>query len=375
MDKLIPQSVYAKSLRSQLPKEAFEPDPSKLNLLVINLLILGLGWGMGSQLHRWPTQWLWLYLPFALIMANSVTVLAFASHDLMHGSVTRNYKLANRLAVITQTVLWMPPTLWKIVHNRIHHNRTNSPEDPDRNYYFQQPNTMGKRVQALLFPSSEVALPWLVLGVMIGWGIYTFRNILSVLIWNGSSSVLAPATFTVSQREKWAIARELAVMMVLHLGILVCLSFNPLQIAFAYVLPIALGYAVMMAYIYTNHLVSPMTEINDPLVNSISLGVPKFIDLLHIHFSHHGEHHIFPGLNSDYYPMVRDLLRQQYSDRMGYVVGAVDAWKMLLSTPRHYLDAVTLTDWYGQYQAPCHLICGMDETPRREKIAELESVG
>ncbi|MDJ0799679.1 MAG: fatty acid desaturase [Calothrix sp. MO_167.B12] len=374
MGNLIPQSVYAKSLRSQLPKAAFEPDPSKLTLLVINLLILGLGWGMGSQLHHWPIQWLWLYLPFALIMGNSITVLAFASHDLMHGSVTRNYKLASRLALITQTILWMPPTLWQIVHNRIHHNKTNSADDPDRNYYLQQPHTIGKRVQALLFPSSELALPWLVIGVMTGWGIYTWRNILSVLIWNGSSSALAPATFTVSQKQKWAILRELAVMIVLHLCILACLSFNLLQIALAYVLPIVLGYAGMMLYIYTNHLVSPITEINDPLANGISLQVPKFIDVLHVHFSYHVEHHIFPGLNSDYYPMVRDLLRQHYSDRMGYVVGAVDTWKMLLSTPRHYLDAVTLTDWHGQYQASCHLICGMDETPRLDKMTGFESV-
>lgn len=356
MDKLIPQSVYAKRLRSQLPQAAFDPDPSKLYLLLINVLILGLGWQMGSQLHRWPVQWLWLYLPFAIIMANSVMVLAFASHDLMHGSVTRNHKLTYLLAVFTQTPLWMPPTLWTTIHNRIHHAKTNLPEDPDRNYYFQEPDSIGKRIQSLLFPSSEVALPCWAIGMLTVWGIYALRNILSVLIWNGRSSALTPATITVTQKARWAIAREWMLMLILHFGILAWLSFDPLQIALAYVLPISLGYAGMIAYIYTNHLVSPITEINDPLANSLSLRMPKFVDLLHVHFSHHAEHHIFPGLNSDYYPMVRELLRQDYSDRMGYVVDPLTAWKLLLSTPRLYLDEVTLTDRQGQSRTSCHLI-------------------
>jgi len=375
MDGLIPQSVYVKKLRSHLPKEAFEPEPSKLHLLIINLLILGVGWGIGAQLQHWPTQWLWLYLPFALVMANSVVVLAFASHDLMHGSVTRNHKLAYWLSLISQTILWMPPTLWKIIHNRIHHNNTNLPEDLDRNYYFDQPNTLGRRLQALLFPSSEVALPWLVIGMMTLWGFYALRSILSALVWGGQAGALAPAMFRVSTKERWAIARELAFMVALHLGVLAWLSFNPLQIALAYVLPISLGYAGMIAYIYTNHLVSPVTEINDPLANSLSLKVPKLVDLLHINFSYHAEHHIFPGLNSDYYPMVRELLRQHYSDRMGYIVNAGDAWKMLLSTPRYYLNAVTLTDKKGQQQIPCHLIdCldigSMDGGNREEEVPQ-----
>lgn len=360
MGALIPQSVYAKTLRSHLPKAAFEPDPSKLYLLGINMLILVLGWGMGAQLHHWPTQWLWLYLPFALIMGNSVMVFAFGSHDLMHGSVIRNHKLASRLAVLTLAIVWMPPTLWKIIHNRVHHNRTNSVDDPDRNYFFQQPHTLGKWGHSMLCPSSEVALPQWILGLMTMWGLYAFRNILAALVWNGDAPALAPATFPVTSREKWAIVRELAIMAGLHLSILAWLAFNPLQIALAYLLPLVLGYAGMIAYIYTNHIVSPSTEVNDPLVNSLSLRMPKIFDILHVHFSYHAEHHIFPGLNSDYYPMVRAALQQEYGDRMGYLVGAREAWKMLLSTPRNYLTTTTLTDLTGQRQEQCHMICDLE---------------
>ncbi|MEO1126085.1 MAG: fatty acid desaturase [Cyanobacteria bacterium J06639_16] len=270
MDGLIPQRVYAKQLRSQLPPTAFNPDPSKLILLLINLLILLLGWGIGAQLNHWPKQWLWLYVPFAVVMANSVIVMAFASHDLMHGSVIRNYKLAYKISLVSQAILWMPPTLWKIIHNQIHHNKTNTPEDPDRNYQYQQPDTIGKRVQNLFFPSSEVSLVWLILGMMIQWSVYAFRNILLALVENSSRQNYAPATFTVSNRERWKIVQEFALMLGMHFGVLAWLSFDPLKLALAYVLPIVLGHAGMMFYIYTNHLVSPMTDVNDPLVNSVS---------------------------------------------------------------------------------------------------------
>lgn len=355
MEDLIPQGAYAKKLYPLLPKAAFQPDPSKLVLLFANLLILILGGAMGSQLRHWPPQWLWLYLPFSLVMANSVTFLAFVNHDLLHGSIIRNRKLAHTIALFGLTAVWMPPTLWKIIHNRIHHNHTNAVVDPDRNYTYQQPNTVGKRVQRCLVPSSELARPWLALGLLVQWSVYAFRNVLSVLVGRDSLQKYAPATFTVSTQDRRAIAREFAVMVSLHLGVLAWLAFDPLQVLLAYALPLSLGHGGMMAYIYTNHLFSPMTSVNDPLANSVSLQVGRFFDVLHIHFSHHAEHHIFPGLNSDYYPLVRALLAQQYPERKGYVIRGQQAWHLLLSTPRQYLDDVTLTDWHGQEQVSCHL--------------------
>ena len=322
MDGLIHQNVYAKKLRPLLPKQAFNPDPNKLILLFINLLILILGWGMGSQLGHWPKKWLWLYLPFMIIMANSVTFLAFVSHDLMHGSVIRNYKIAQKIALVGLAAVWMPPTLWKIIYNQIHHNKTNSLEDPDRNYYYQQPNTLGKRIQNLLVPSSETTFVLLAVGMMMQWSIYAFRNVLFVLVGNVNIQQYAPVTFTVTHQERWAIAQELIFIAGAHLGVLAWLAFDPLQLMLAYFLPVALGHAGMMFYIYTNYLFSPQTKVNDPLINGISLKVPRLFDVLHINFSHHAEHHILPGLNSDYYPLVRDLLGKLYPDKIGFVLSA-----------------------------------------------------
>ncbi|MEI7951707.1 MAG: fatty acid desaturase, partial [Synechococcaceae cyanobacterium ELA182] len=110
-----------------------------------------------------------------------------------------------------------------------------------------------------------------------------------------------------------------------------------------------LGYAGAMAYIYTNHFLSPLTEVNDPLLNTLSLKVPRWLDALHLNFSHHVEHHIFPGLNTDYYPMVRRLLIDRYGDRYKQLPAA-RAWQLLMATPRYYRNSTTLANQAGDHQ-------------------------
>jgi len=117
---------YARHLRPLLPPGAFRTDPNRLLLVLINLAILGLGWAMADQLDRWPGFWPLAFLPFALVMGNSVIVLLFATHDLLHGSSLRGRGWRRAVGLLGLTLLWMPPTLWHAVHNREHHSHTNS---------------------------------------------------------------------------------------------------------------------------------------------------------------------------------------------------------------------------------------------------------
>ncbi|WP_414549395.1 fatty acid desaturase family protein [Anabaena sp. CCY 0017] len=352
--RLISQVTYSKALRSQLPPEAFAPDASKLIILVINLAILIMGWVIADNLDSWSIYLLWLYLPLTIIMGNSVIALLFSSHDLMHGSVIRNSNLAYVISFLGLTMLWMPPTLWKSVHNRVHHSQTNDLGDPDRNYLDKQSKTWGKWIHNLFVPSLEVNPFWLLVGMASAWGVHNFRNLTSVLFFNSKSVDYVPAAFTVSAKDRRAIAGEILLMSIIHLAILVYLEFNPLKLILGYFLPIAIGYAGLMFYIYTNHLLCPMTDVNDPLVNSTSLRVYKFFDLLHFNFSHHTEHHIFPGMNSDYYVQVRELLETDYADKFN-LLDAQEAWRLLMLSHRHYKDENTLTDWAGKITMPCPL--------------------
>jgi fatty acid desaturase len=354
-ETLTHQSVYAKKLRPLLPSDAFEPDRSKLAILLINLGILLLGWGIADNLDRWSVYLLWLYLPLAAIMGNSIIVLLFSSHDLMHGSVQKKSRLTYPIAFLGLSMLLMPPTQWKSLHNLVHHNNTNSVADPDRNYLYQQPDTWGKWIQNLFVPSVEVNPLWLIVGMAGSWAVHNFRNLSSVLLFNDKSVDYVPAAFTVSPKDRLTIALECLGILGIHLGVLFYLEFNPIKVALAYILPIAIGHAGAMFYIYTNHMGCRMTSINDPLINSASLRVPKIIDLLHFNFSHHTEHHIFPSINSNYYPMVQELLQIHYPDQMN-LIDAGQAWRLLMETPRHYQDQVTFTDSSGTMAVNCSIV-------------------
>ncbi len=349
------QLNYLKTLRALLPKEAFIPDSGKLVILVVNLLILLSGWTIARDLDQWSLTWLWLYLPLAIVMGNSVVVLLFTSHDLLHGSVIKNSRLAHFISLLGLAMLWTPPTLWKVVHNQKHHTQTNALDDPDRSYLFQQNQTWGKWIQNLVMPSAEVNSFWLVIGMATAWGTHTFRHITSILLFHQSGESYGPTSIKTSANKRRMIAGELLLIASIHLSILSYLKFSFLSILLGYLLPIWIGYAGVIFYIYTNHLLCPMTEINDPFHNSLSIKVYNFFDLLHFNFSYHTEHHLFPSINSDYYPVLREILQTYYSDRL-HLLTAGEAWRQLLRTPRHYKDQQTLTDWSGVKSVPCPCI-------------------
>ena len=349
---LMTQADYAKKLRPLLPSEAFLPDRDKVWILLINMMIMIMGWAIASYLDRWSWYYLWLYLPIAVIMGNSVIVLLFSTHDLLHSSAISNPWLRRVISLFGLTMLWMPPTLWKAVHNREHHNKTNSEQDPDRSFLFSQPNNWGKWIQNAFIPSSEVNPIGLVVGMAHSWGIHTFRNLTSVLFFNNRSAQYPVVAFSISEKERTAIALELLAIIGLHLTIIMSLGFSPIKLLLSYFLPIWIGYSGLIFYIFTNHLLCRMTDKNDVLVNSLSIRVPKIFDLLHINFSYHTEHHIFPGMNPSYYPMVQELLLTHYPDQFN-LMDADKAWKLMLETPRHYLDKTTFTDWSGTKLVPC----------------------
>lgn len=350
----IHQAKYVKKIRPLLPAEAFSTNQNRVWILFINVAILMLGWGIASYLDQWNWYLLWLYLPFSLVMGNSIIVLLFSSHEILHSSVIKKPSIRWGVSLIGLTMLWAPPTFWKAVHNREHHNKTNSFNDPDRNYLYDQPNTWGKWIQNLFVPSSEVYPLWLAIGMGNAWGVHTFRNLSSVLLFNTESTRYSPTAFKVSARERRSIAFELVLMAGLHLSVLFYLGFDPVKLILSYFLPIWIGYAGIMFYVYTNHMLCRMTSVNDPLINSTSLRVPKIFDLLHFNFSYHTEHHVFPGVNSDYYPVVQSLLRSHYGERYN-LLDAGEAWRLMLQTPRHYKDENTFTDWSGDKAVTCPL--------------------
>jgi len=172
----------------------------------------------------------------------------------------------------------------------------------------------------------------LAFGMGAAWWVHNLRTVVSVLFgpWLLSTTAIVPASFGVSRNEQRAIVQELLLIITAHAGVIAAIGLRPLALLLGYALTLGLGYTVAMAYICTNHLHCPLDEGKDPLANSVSLQLPAYFELIHLNFSHHAEHHMFPGMGTEFYPLLRRILLERYPDRYQLLSGA-EAWQRLLS--------------------------------------------
>jgi len=118
---------------------------------------------------------------------------------------------------------------------------------------------------------------------------------------------------------------------------------GPARFLIACVLPLVVANTVVMAFIVTNHSLSPLTEIQDPLVNTLSVTVPRWLDWLTLRFGLHVEHHVFPSMSSRHAPQLRQILRERWPDRY-QSMSLGQALVRLHRTARVYENETTLID-------------------------------
>jgi fatty acid desaturase len=112
------------------------------------------------------------------------------------------------------------------------------------------------------------------------------------------------------------------------------------------VLPLLLANAIVMGFILTNHSLSPLSDVNDPLFNSLSVTAPAWVEWLTLRFGYHVEHHLYPWMSSRHAALVRDLIRARWPERYQ----SMPIWRALLAlhrTGRVYKNATTLADLPG----------------------------
>src|SRR5213076_3027457 len=90
---------------------------------------------------------------------------------------------------------------------------------------------------------------------------------------------------------------------------------GPRAFLFVYVLQVLAANAVIMSYIATNHFLNRLTEVNDPLANTLSVTGPRWLERLHLQFGYHVEHHLFPTMSGRHAPAVREVLVRLYGNR------------------------------------------------------------
>jgi fatty acid desaturase len=92
--------------------------------------------------------------------------------------------------------------------------------------------------------------------------------------------------------------------------------------------PLALAWAsaFIMAYVFTNHFANAVQARADPLATTTSVVVPPFLDWLHLHFSFHTEHHLFPSMDSRHFPALSRVLVERFPTEYRRVPIA-EAWR------------------------------------------------
>ena len=118
---------------------------------------------------------------------------------------------------------------------------------------------------------------------------------------------------------------------------------GPYAFVFIYVLPVLVASSMVMSYIATNHFLNALTDINDPLVNTLSVTGPRWLERLHLQFGYHVEHHIFPMMSGRYAPIVRDVLVRLYGERY-LTLPHTQALRLLYARPKVHDSHDTLID-------------------------------
>ena len=315
---------YAAKISPHLPEEAFKPVPSRL-LGGVAYLIIIISSIVSISLFELN---IWINLLLSIVVGLSFAGIGFLGHEVLHGTVVRHAKLRNFIGAICFFPFTTGPLLWRKWHNSTHHVHTQHTEkDPDT--WATAEVILKNPVLRSLFRIPKVFRSILyVLFLFINFNTHSTRMFIRFI------KDFNPA----KQPSVWI---QFLLPWVSWIGLIFLIG--PVKWIFAYLIPAMIANFIVSSYIATNHNLNPQTETNDPLANSLTVTVPKWVDVLHYQFSLHTEHHMFPSMNPKYYPLVRDQIKKMWPDRY-HEMSYLKAMITLVKTPRIYLEEKNLID-------------------------------
>jgi fatty acid desaturase len=313
------------TVRADLPADAFRKRPLRLMLsLPLLLVILGLNFAIIGLSPPW-----YVALLLSLLLGNLYGSLFFFGHEIAHGAVVQSKRLQDVILFPAFLIFCLSPHFWRAWHNIAHHTHTNVEGcDPDNFGTIELFNrTRFARLINLFAPGSG----WLSLLFL---PLFFTLHSQGVLWWN-SQRIAFP------QLSRKRAGVETFLMM--FFWVAVCLLVGLKAALFVVLIPMLAANTVIMSYIVTNHLMRPLTDVQDTLSTTMSVSTPLILDKLHFHFSHHVEHHLFPSLCTKYAPLVRASLLRHARDR--YIAPShLRSLLVLHRTPRIYDGWQTLVN-------------------------------
>lgn len=323
-------------VRERLPESVFGPKPRRALLLVPLLGAIG---AVSYVLLAVDLPW-YAALGLAVVLGNLYGSLMFLTHEIGHGGVVRSRRLTTVLMYPGCTVFLFSPHLWMIWHNRSHHGHTNRPDlDPDSfgtlEHFAGAPRW--HRRGARLYPGPG----FLHAGFCILVAAFFTVQAQSVL-WSKSRTLPGYEGL----RRPRAVAESAAM---LAFWVAVCVATGWWGTVFVVVVPWFVANSVVLSYVATNHMLRPLSPTTDSLKTTMGVSTFRVLDRLHMHFSHHVEHHLFPGMPTSSAPAVRKVLADCYAaEYLAPPHGR--ALALLVRTPRFYDGHDALSEpWTGRH--------------------------
>jgi fatty acid desaturase len=324
---LIPVSAYARALRPDVPEATFAPATSRALWVPIHYAIIALcAAALASGRVPWP---LWPVVSIAI--GCSMAGVTFVAHEALHGGVVRGRTRIRILGWLGFLPFTVSPQLWMAWHNRVHHNHCGQAGvDPDMYPTIEQYRTQrGARIMADHFGLGRKRL----LGAASLLFGFTGQS-LQMLFAARKTGMLTP------HLHRRAIT-ETAMGVAVWAAVAALVGFP--AFVFVYLVPLVVANTIVMTFIMTNHNLSPLSGVNDPLVNSLSVTLPRLVEWLTLDFGFHVEHHLFPTMSARGGRVVRAAILARYPERY-QSLPLFTAIRQLHRTARVYADDVTLTD-------------------------------
>lgn len=321
-------SELRRAVRQQLPRHAFQPHSLRgIAALAQTPIMLGLMW----VIARGGLAWYWR-LGLSIVLGQVITSIGLIGHEALHRAVFKSRFWEDVVGWISFCWYGLSPEGWRGWHVQAHHGHTNAPaRDPDCQPTVEafERGRLERFVHAVT-PGSRHWLSYISLSF-----VFTLQG--QIFIWYYSSLPEYKAVRMNRIRE-----RALAVLLFAGwaaLGYVIGLEAS----LYVIVLPMVVANITLMSYIATQHWMCDATpSANDPFVNTVSVRTNWLFDLLHVNFSYHQEHHLFPSMNGRYFPEVRAAMRS-VRPSLATVYPHLQALIALYKKPALYLDNQTLS--------------------------------
>jgi fatty acid desaturase len=320
------------ALRRELGNAAFEPVPWRG---VCALLQVPVYIGLAAVVVAGVAP-AWVDLVIGLVVGQMVTSVGLIAHETLHRSTFRSRFWMQVVGWIGFGWFGLTPGNWNAWHVLAHHGNTQGGGvDPDELMTLERyrSSRLARFIHAVT-PGSGTWISWIsfsflftLQGQLFLWYYIDQPEYAKIRIHKTRERVLTLLEWAGWAALAWAIGPWAALCVI---GV-----------------PMATANATLMMYISTNHWLRPVTrDHNNPFTNTTSVIVPGWMDWIHVAFSYHQEHHIFPQMSPKHAPLLRAALQRLEPD-------AVVAWpivpvmRTLFTTPSIYRDDHTLVDADG----------------------------